>query len=695
MIVAVARACLFVVVLLAAWSGSPSAAAATAADVPVLTAEGLGKGTVALDGAWQFHLGDNPDWASRSLDDATGHGGWEQLTADKPWGEQGRRSYTGYAWYRRHLHLQPAAGAPPEFSLLVPRVEDVYEIYWNGVLVGKQGKFPPGSAYPYNSEPQIYQIGQARDGVLTVRVWKAPLDSFDTGLQGGFTAPPLAGNAAAIADRKTDFEYRWLRSRQYFFALNALTFLVMALSLVAWLRDRSQKLLLWMSLYALSPLLTLSLVGLHLPWSYRFALGWLQPVHALGDISLWFLLLYLLRLTENRFLVQLTLWLAWINLTANVLDGALTMFDWSNPIAVHWEQGADAFLTIFETVPELLPLLLVGFAIRKKLDLARWLVAIFAFSSSLISNFRIAVSQGSRYTHWTLARTINAPLFTILGNPFTPITLANTGLLLSIVYAVYRYTREAALRQGAMEQELRSAQELQQVLIPELLPSLPGYSVTSAYLPAQEVGGDFFQVISSGPTGPAGAAWLVLGDVSGKGLRAAMTVSLIVGMLRTLAEFTSQPADILAGLNRRLCGRLHGGFVTCLVMLLQADGSCALASAGHPPPFVNQQEVTLPGALPLGLLAEAVYEQRTVRLQEGDHLVLYTDGLLEARGASGELFSFDRLRSLMQHKPSAEEASKAATDFGQEDDITVLTLTRLAKGETPSTLLKAPALSPA
>jgi serine phosphatase RsbU (regulator of sigma subunit) len=94
-------------------------------------------------------------------------------------------------------------------------------------------------------------------------------------------------------------------------------------------------------------------------------------------------------------------------------------------------------------------------------------------------------------------------------------------------------------------------------------------------------------------------------------------------------------------------------------------------------------------------LAEAVYEQRTVRLQEGDHLVLYTDGLLEARGASGELFSFDRLRSLMQHKPSAEEATKAATDFGQEDDITVLTLTRLAKGETPSTLLKAPALSPA
>jgi phosphoserine phosphatase RsbU/P len=689
MIVTVARACLFGVVLCGACA--PYAVAATSTDVPLLTAEGLGKGTVALDGPWQFHLGDNPDWASRSLNDATGQEGWEQLTADKPWGEQGHPSYAGYAWYRRHLHLEPAAGASPGFSLLVPRVEDVYEVYWNGVLVGKEGKLPPGSSYPFTPVPQIYQLGQARDGVLAVRVWKAPLDSFDTGLQGGFLAPPLAGSEAALADRKTAFNYRWLRGRQYLFALDALTFLVMALSLVAWLRNRSQKLLLWMSLYALSVELALFLTGLHIPWSYRFGLGWLQPVHALADISLWFLLLYLLRLTENRFLVRLTVWLAWIDLTANVLDGALTMFDWSSPAAVHWEQGADAFLTIFETVPELLPLLLVGFAIRKKLDPARWLVAIFAFSSSLISNFLIAVSQGSRYTHWTLGRAINAPVFTILGNPFTVTTLANTGLMLSIVYAVYRYTREAALRQGAMEQELRSAQELQQVLIPELLPSLPGYSVTSAYIPAQEVGGDFFQVIP----GPDGAAWLVLGDVSGKGLRAAMTVSLIVGMLRTLAEFTAQPAEILAGLNRRLYGRLHGGFVTCLVMLLHADGNCVLASAGHPPPFVNQKEVALPGALPLGLVAETAYEQRTVPLQEGDHLVLYTDGLLEARAAGGELFSFDRLSNLMQQKPSAEQATKAATDFGQEDDITVLTLTRLAQGEVASTSLKAPALAPA
>jgi hypothetical protein len=657
----------------------------------VLNAEELGKGSVALDGHWQFHLGDNVDWASPSINDVSGQGGWSQLSADGYWGEQGHRSYVGYAWYRRHLYLTPAAGASPDFSLYMPPVQDVYEVYWNGQLVGKEGKYPPDSAYPYVRVPQIYPLGPARDGVLAVRVWKAPLDSFDSGLQGGFSSPPLVGGAAALADRKTDYNYQWLRSRQYLFAINSLYFLVFVLSLVAWLRDRPQRLLLYMSLFALSPVLVLLLVGLPLHLTYRFALGWLQPVHALADISLWFLLIWLLRLRENRGLVRLALWLAWIDLTANVLDGALTMFDWSNPAAVRWEQGLDGFLTIFETVPELLPLIIVVLALRKRLDLARWLVAICAAGVSLISNFRIAVSQGSRYTHWTLGRTINAPLFTILGNAITPIALSNMLLLLAVIYAVYRYTKEAAIRQGAMEQEMRSAQEVQQILIPELLPSLAGYAVTSAYVPAQEVGGDFFQVIP----GPDGASWLILGDVSGKGLRAAMTVSLIVGMLRALTDYTAEPAEVLAVLNRRLYGRLHGGFVTCMVMLLDAGGRCVLASAGHPPPFVNQHEVDLEGALPLGLVPEAIYEQETVMLKEGDHLVLYTDGLLEARAASGEIYSFERLSNLMEQKPNAEQAAKAATDFGQEDDITVLTLTRLAAGETSSTRIKAPVLTPA
>jgi ABC-type arginine transport system permease subunit len=663
----------------------------TASSAPVLVVEDLGKGTVALDGPWQFHLGDDPAWALPAADDATGHNGWAQLTADKPWGAQGHRSYAGYGWYRRHLRLSSAVGASPEFSMLVSHIGDVYEIYWNGARVGGNGKMPPDPSYRGAQPPQIFNLGQAREGVLAVRVWKAPLYSFETGIEGGLYAPPLVGSPASIGDRATSLNYSWLHGRQYEFGLNSLYGLVMVLSLLAWLRDRSQRLLLWMSLYCLAPLLLLFLNDLRLPWSYAVALGWIQPVHALADVSQWFLLLWLLRLTDNRRLVRLTWVFAVVDITANVLDGALTMLDWSNALVQHWAVPADAFFTVFETLPELLPLVLVIYGLRQKLDSSRWLVAFFAFSTSFITSVRIALSQGSRYTHWTIAAKINAPLFHINGNAFNLITLANTGLLLSIIYAVYRYMLESSERQGAMEQELRSAQELQQVLIPDALPSLPGYSVTSAYQPAQEVGGDFFQVI---PT-KAGSTLLVLGDVSGKGLRAAMTVSLIVGSLRTLAEFYPQPADILAGLNRRLCGRLHGGFTTCLVLRLDPDGACVLANAGHPSPFLNQQEIEMPGALPLGVVADSLYEERSIQLQPGDHFVLYTDGLLEARTPTGELFSFTRLQSLIEDRPSAEQALKVATDFGQEDDITILTLTRLALGETSSTLLSAPALTPA
>jgi serine phosphatase RsbU (regulator of sigma subunit) len=167
--------------------------------------------------------------------------------------------------------------------------------------------------------------------------------------------------------------------------------------------------------------------------------------------------------------------------------------------------------------------------------------------------------------------------------------------------------------------------------------------------------------------------------VSGKGLRAAMAVSMIVGAVRTLAETTSSPAEILSGLNRRLSGRLQGGFATAIALRLDRDGSCTLACAGHPAPFVNAQEVAFPGALPLGITPTAVFEETRLKLNERDQLALYTDGLLEARSQSGELYSFDRLKALFATNPTAEQAAQAAVNFGQDDDITVLTLTRKAE----------------
>lgn len=656
---------------------------------PILTIDGLGKGTAPLSGPWQFHLGDNPAWALPETGDDATNVGWEQLSPDKAWGAQGHPSYTGFAWYRKHIHLNLAPGTSPDVALLIRHIDDVYEIYWNGTFVGRHGAMPPGASWPYNAAAQTFGLASVRDGVMAIRVWKGPLSSFDADNLGGFYFAPVVGSPKAIAAEKAELDYEWLRGRQYTFGLQSLYALVMVLSLLAWMRDRTERLLLWMAVFSFAPVAVLFLTGLRLPWSYSLTLGWLQPVLSLHDISLWFLLLYLLKLNENRSLSWFTRTLAVISIVSASLDGLLTLIDWSNPMLTGWVQGADGALTAVFTIAEAYPLLLIALAIRKQLDPARWLVAITAFLAEMISVVRIAVEQGSRYTHWTLGEKINATLFTINGNAFNAQIIANTLLLLSIVYAVYRYMKETMHRQTELEQELQSARELQRVLIPETLPSLPGFALTSSYRPAQEVGGDFFQIIPlEGEY--EGSTLILLGDVSGKGLRAAMAVSLIVGAVRTLVKFAPHPADILSELNQRLFGRLQGGFATCLALRVGPDGRCVMASAGHPAPFLNKRELKIPGALPLGMVATARYEEMAFALREGDHFALYTDGLLEARSASGEIFSFERLDELFATKPDAAKATDAAVTFGQDDDITVLTLTRLGTGEQSSTHLSAP-----
>ena len=669
-----------------AQSGSPAAA-------PVLRIDGLGKGSAALDGPWQFHLGDNPAWALPQTPDATGQKGWEQLSPHKPWGAQGHQSYTGYGWYRKHLSLSSAPGASPELYLLVRRIEDVYEVYWNGRLVGHTGNMPPHASYPFAPSLQIVHLGPVRDGVLALRVWKAPLVSSDSGVQGGIYAPPVVGSLESISALQTEFDYAWMRGRQYYFGLESLYGLVMLLSLLGWLRNR-QPVLLAMAVFSGSPVAAMVLTGLRFSFSFGIALGLSQPLFSLEDIGLWFLLLYLLDLDTAPRLRRLTWILATVSFAANCLDGALLTLDWSKPWVAAWAQWADAILTCTYTATELFPIVLIGFALRKRLEPSRWMLAIAALVADMVTVLRNGLSQGSRYTNWTIGEKIASPAFTINGNGFTPQQIANTVLLVAIIYTVYRHMQETLRRQGALEQEFRSARELQQVLIPETLPELKGYAVTSAYRPAQEVGGDFFQIIPLDGTN-AGSTLIVLGDVSGKGLRAAMTVSLIVGAVRTLAKFEPQPAPLLAELNQRLLGRMQGGFATCVALRLEADGRCAMASAGHPAPYLNHSEIELPGALPLGVEPGTSYAEKLVALKEGDHFALYTDGLLEARNVSGEIFSFERLNALFAKKPNAAEATEEAVHFGQDDDITVLTLTRLRTGQQSTTTMILPVLASA
>ncbi|HVX57636.1 MAG TPA: PP2C family protein-serine/threonine phosphatase, partial [Candidatus Saccharimonadales bacterium] len=200
---------------------------------------------------------------------------------------------------------------------------------------------------------------------------------------------------------------------------------------------------------------------------------------------------------------------------------------------------------------------------------------------------------------------------------------------------------------------------------------------------------DFFQVIPV----RSGRTVLVLGDVSGKGLSAAMIVSMLVGMLRTIVAFTEEPAEILNELNRRLFGRAHGGFATCLVVCLDPSGALWTANAGHLPPYLNGAEVPLPGSLPLGLVEQAAYEQKTLELRGADRLFLVTDGIVEAQDKEGRLLGFDRLEWLLRDRITAHDLAEAAQQHGQTDDITAICIqpAATAAGEIES---RQPALAP-
>lgn len=135
--------------------------------------------------------------------------------------------------------------------------------------------------------------------------------------------------------------------------------------------------------------------------------------------------------------------------------------------------------------------------------------------------------------------------------------------------------------------ELQAARELQQRLVPASLPHVPGYALSAAYLPAQEVGGDFYQVFPQ----TRGAALVVIGDVSGKGLKAAMTGTLALGALRSLAQEDLSPSTILTRLAAQLQTSCDGGFVTWLCARITADGALTIANAGHLAPYRNGCEV--------------------------------------------------------------------------------------------------------
>ncbi len=276
---------------------------------------------------------------------------------------------------------------------------------------------------------------------------------------------------------------------------------------------------------------------------------------------------------------------------------------------------------------------------------------------------------------WIAVETTNLPipgvprLFAAWSSTLIEVRAFTTaGVLAGLLGLLFREQRQVTQERAMLAGEMRAARAVQQVIIPAENPAIPGFRIESVYRPASEVGGDFFQIL---PTA-AGGALIVIGDVSGKGMPAALTVSLLVGTVRTLAHYTQSPGEILAAMNQRMLARSQGGFTTCLVLRVDPTGRLTVANAGHLPPYLDGKELALENGLPLGLGADSTYAESTFQLAPRARLTLLSDGVVEARNIRGELFGFERTAKISLEP--AEKIARAAEAFGQEDDITVLTL---------------------
>jgi Stage II sporulation protein E (SpoIIE) len=229
---------------------------------------------------------------------------------------------------------------------------------------------------------------------------------------------------------------------------------------------------------------------------------------------------------------------------------------------------------------------------------------------------------------------------------------------------------EARAQMAVLESEMAAARHVQEVIVPSPRRAYSAYLVESIYKPAMQVGGDFFQILPI----PAGGLLIVFGDVAGKGLPAAMLVSMLVGLIRATAEYTLEPQLMLLKLHERLVDRSDSGFCTALAAHFTEDGQVTIANAGQLSPYLDGQEVELAGALPLGISGGGLYEAMKLRLQPGSRLTFLSDGVVEAQNESGELFGFDRTKRISIE--SAGVIADAAALFGQSDDITVVTIER-------------------
>jgi serine phosphatase RsbU (regulator of sigma subunit) len=254
-------------------------------------------------------------------------------------------------------------------------------------------------------------------------------------------------------------------------------------------------------------------------------------------------------------------------------------------------------------------------------------------------------------------------------------------------YEVGELLEQERRERELVEQELQVARSIQHASLPKEVPTLEGWQISPYYRPAREVGGDFYDFLEL----EDGRVGVVVGDATGKGVPAALVVTATYSMLRAVAQTLGSfsPRELLVQVNETLVARIPPNmFVTCFYAILDPkSGSLSYANAGHDLPYLRRRsgdaEELRARGMPLGLMSGMSYEEGEASLREGDRVLFYSDGLVEAHDPEAEMFGFPRLRSLVaehdEERPLGDFLMEELYSFvgegwEQEDDITLLTL---------------------
>jgi hypothetical protein len=599
-------------------------------------------GLSEISDGWAERAGDDPAWAQPGFDD----GSWERVDLEEL-GAAGK----GRRWFRKRVVLSPDR---TRVSLLIQGGEGTYELYVNGNRA-EGAELQPALGVGRPTE-RVFALPDEPDTFVFALRTRAPAPY--AGLHLPLFLSVTLGGPTAIEYQRQALQSQRLYGVVISGTINLMLFLggIGALGLFASQRSRREYLFLgiFLLLTGLSDGLMISQEAGVLPTSAGILFA--DP------------LTYLFSIAQIEFTFAFAgrrVGLGWRTYEALLLCPLILVpLAWKGYVSFVTYDLVEAAITV--PVAVALPLVLFAWWRRGNRE-----AALLALPSMLPAATGIPAAVGSAaiYMSWKRLEFL-ADDIQIGPVPVKPYDIGAFLFLLAIgLVMFFRFTRVSREQMRAAA-ELDAAREIQRQLVPARLPLLEGWKIEAAYLPAFEVGGDFYQVLGT----KDGPAWIVVGDVSGKGLKAAMTGALAIGALRTLVSEGLCPAELLGRLNAELVRAQASGFVTCFCAAVALDCTLRYANAGHLAPYRNGAEIEIPGSLPLGLTPDATYEEYALEIEPGDRLTLLSDGVVEAQSAGGELFGFDRVRSISTE--SAEAISEAARQFGQTDDITVLSLVR-------------------